>query len=424
MNESIEIDHLRIGHARRNPPTMPETRHWSQHSLDELRELYLDDLAAELRKDDIDPFEVDATTITRRYRGLDYALGEHHDMTVSEFLTRVCGVSRQRDPRGSRLEEATADTREAVEDYLEDLEQRRKLDSSSVDANRTALSTVIETYADVHGRANLLDGASGAREQHEEVDRVLETFDVLDEELADPTLIRYRDTLSRWYEAMHDRGRVEFNPVDAVANTFGWTRENRDPEALEAADVRALYACTESREEALLIVALAGWGLRPNEVAALHARQLVLDEDDPHLEFDKDRKNGPGTVALLVGLEELAAHLDDLAVDDDWNGYVFPSSRSETGHIAVDTVRNRFRALADRADVTVDGDLPVPKMGRRYWYQAYSSAQAEVLDLLEEIAGDQGSTSAAVVQENYLDEERRRELRRRAMRNALKGVFS
>ncbi|UWG49157.1 XerD/XerC family integrase (plasmid) [Halanaeroarchaeum sp. HSR-CO] len=402
---------------------MPETRHWSKHSLDELRDLYLDELAAELREDEIDPFEVDATTITRRYRGLDYALREHHDMTVSEFLTRVCGVSRQRHHQGSPLEDATADTREAVEDYLGDLEQRRKLDSSSVDANRTALSTVIKTYADVHGRADLLAGAAGAREQHEEVDRVLGTFDVLDEELSDSTLIRYRDTLSRWYEAMQDRGRVEFNPVDAVANTFGWTRESRDPKALEAADVRALYACTESREEALLIVALAGWGLRPNEVAALHARQLVLDEDDPHLEFDEGRKNGPGTVALLVGLEELATRLDDLAVDD-WNGYVFPSSRSETGHIAVDTVRNRFRALADRADVTVDGDLPVPKMGRRYWYQAYSSAQAEVLDLLEEIAGDQGSASAAVVQENYLDEERRRELRRRAMRNALEGVFS
>lgn len=402
---------------------MPETRRWTKHSLDELRELYVDELAAELREDNIDPFDVDATTITRRYRGLDYALGKHHDMTVSEFLTRVCGVSDTRDPHGSRLEDAAPDTREAIEGYLEDLEQRRKLDESSVDANRTALATIVETYADVHGQADLLAGAGGAREQHEEVDRLLKTFDVLDGDLAESTLIRYRDSLSRWYDSMMDRGRVDFNPTNAVKSTFGWTHDDRNPAALEAADVRALYACADSREQSLLVLALAAWGLRPNEVASLHARQLVLDEEDPHLAFD-ERKNGPGTVALLFGLEELAAHLDDLAVDDDWNGYVFPSSRSESGHISVDTVRNRFCDLADQADVTVDGETPVPKMGRRYWYQTYSSAQAEMLERLEEIAGDQGSASAAVVDENYLDEERRRQLRRRAMREALKDAFA
>jgi len=402
---------------------MPETRRWSKHTLDELRELYVDELAAELREDNLDPFDIDATTITRRYRGLDYALREHHDMTVSEFLTRVCGVSNTRDSQDSRLEDAAPDTREAIERYLEDLKQRRKLEESSVDANRTALATIVETYADVHGQADLLAGAGGAREQHEEVDRLLKAFDVLDEDLAESTLIRYRDSLSRWYDAMMDRGRVDFSPTNAVNSTFGWTHDDRDPAALEAADVRALYACADSREDSLLVLALAGWGLRPNEVASLHTRQLVLDEEDPHLAFD-ERKNGPGTVALLFGLEELAAHLDNLAVDDDWNGYVFPSSRSESGHISVDTVRNRFRDLADRAAVTVDSETPVPKMGRRFWYQTYSSAQAEMLDHLEEIASDQGSASAGVINHNYLDESRRRRIRRRAMQDALKQVFN
>jgi len=58
-------------------------------------------------------------------------------------------------------------------------------------------------------------------------------------------------------------------------------------------------------------------------------------------------------------------------------------------------------------------------MGRRFWYQTYSSAQAEMLDHLEEIASDQGSASAGVINHNYLDESRRRRIRRRAMQDAL-----
>jgi len=401
---------------------MPKSRHWSRHSLDELHELYLGELAAELREENIDPFEVDATTITRRYRGLDYALREHHDMTVSEFLTRVCGVSQTENPWGERLENATPDTREALVRYLESLQNHTDLEDSTIQAHRTALGTFVQTYANEHGEADILEGVTGKRAQPDEVDRVIAVFERLDDRLIDSTLIRYSDTADTWYNRLKSRGQADFNPIEAVTDTFRWEIDGSDPQAMEEGGVRALYACADSREESLLVLALAAWGLRPNEVAALHARQLVLDEDDPHLAFE-ERKNGPGTVALLFGLEELAAHLDDLAVDDDWNGYVFPSSRSESGHISVDTVRNRFRRLADRAEVTVDGETPVPKMGRRWWYQTYAKARAEMLELLEEIAGDQGSTSASVVDENYLDDTPRRKLRRRVMRDALEGVF-
>jgi integrase len=401
---------------------MSNTRNWSRKSLDELRELYLDELAAELRADGIDPFDVDATTVTRRYRGLDYALGEHHDMTVAEFLDDICGLSDMRTESDSRFDAADLETREAIQSYLQNLETRGKLQKTTADANRTALAAIVDAYADRYGEADLVAGASGDRLRNEETERLLETFDTLEKGLAESTLIRYRDSLSRWYDAMADRGLVEFNPTDAVKSTFGWSRDQPDPKALAAADVRHLYDTADSLEESLLIIALAGWGLRPNEVASLHVSQVNLEPEDPHLAFD-ERKNGPGTVALLVGLEELAQRLDELGVDEDWNGYVFPSSQSRTGHISVGTVRNRFTDIVDRTEVTVDGESPVPKMGRRFWYQTYADAQSEMLELLEEIAGDQGSTSAQVVKENYLDEAQARELRRRAMRDALETVF-
>jgi integrase len=192
---------------------------------------------------------------------------------------------------------------------------------------------------------------------------------------------------------------------------------------LTAEQVRRIYEAADTIEQRLITIALAGWGLRPGEVAALHASQISLDTDDPHLEFDEDRKNGPGTVALLVGLEALADRLDELAEADDWNGYVFPSDRAAAGHIHVDTVRRRFKRLAREGGVTVAGDTPKAKMGRRFWYNSYQEAVSELLDQLDEIAAEQGSDSAEVVMANYLSEERRRNHRRDAMRDTLKSVF-
>jgi len=43
-------------------------------------------------------------------------------------------------------------------------------------------------------------------------------------------------------------------------------------------------------------------------------------------------------------------------------------------------------------------------MGRRFWYDAYSSSLDVVLGSLDEIAAEQGSASADVVLQNYLSQ--------------------
>ncbi len=108
---------------------------------------------------------------------------------------------------------------------------------------------------------------------------------------------------------------------------------------------------------------------------------------------------------------------------DEWSGYLFPSTQAETGHIDSDTVRNRFHRLAKQAGVRVDGGLPKPHMARRFWYSQYQDALADVLDRLDIIADEQGSSSADVVHQNYLSEEKRREARRPAMRELLADAF-
>jgi len=171
------------------------------------------------------------------------------------------------------------------------------------------------------------------------------------------------------------------------------------------------------------VVGLAGWGLRTGEVAALHQTQIVLDDlDDPYIEF-KQRKNGPGTVSIIYGLDELADQIGERSKNPDWNGYVFPSSRSQSGHVSPDTIRERFKRLSNRAGVRVRGEEPKPKMGRRFWYDSYLSAMDVMLEQIGELAGDQGSASPSVVARNYLSEERRREFRRKHMRKQLERAF-
>lgn len=62
-------------------------------------------------------------------------------------------------------------------------------------------------------------------------------------------------------------------------------------------------------------------------------------------------------------------------------------------------------------------------MGRRFWYDRYSSSLEIVTEGLEEVAAEQGSSSPEVVLQNYLSEERARKLRREYMRQELATVF-
>ncbi len=119
----------------------------------------------------------------------------------------------------------------------------------------------------------------------------------------------------------------------------------------------------------------------------------------------------------------LETRLETLADRSDWDGCLFPSSHAASGHITTDTVRNRFAALAERAGVTVDGEPPTPKMGRRFWYTLYGDAVRQLADRYAPITDDRGSTDPGVVLDNYLSEADRRTHRRQAMHDALTTVL-
>lgn len=422
---------------------------WSDKNLAELEETYWDVIAPAMRRDDLDPAEERpsyAWLTDHGFSGIDYALREHHDLTLTRFFADVVGLPGD-DARGRSEADGTRSgeydwgidhegTRRELAAYIHTLEKRRRLSESTCRTKRARLAKYARLHAELHGSGDLLSPATEGASRSAAIERALAVFDEIDAEFdSDDSKLRYLGDVRQFYEHLVRRAKVSFNPVENVAMEYAWERSDPDNPALSAADVRAMYRSADSTEERLLVVGLAGWGLRPNELASLHRSQIRLG-DDPHLAFE-ERKNGPGTVALIYGVGEIEVRLAELGSADsggsdesdgvdassDWNGFVFPSSRSRSGHIATKTVQSRFESIAERAGVTVRGSLPTPKMGRRFWYTTYLDSMERLLDTLDVIAGDQGSADAGVVARNYLSEEKRREQRRSYMREALADAF-
>ncbi|WP_114579634.1 tyrosine-type recombinase/integrase [Saliphagus sp. LR7] len=404
---------------------MPEQINWSQKSLDELRHVWTVDIEPALEQAgyDLNSRPTYQQLLDVGYGGICYTLREHHDLTLSEFLATV-GYSADPSTDSNPWDIDDETTIDELNTYIRTLDQRRNLAESTISTKRSRLATYASLYHDIHGSADLVDRLTDLETQPDEIERVLAVFDELDRDLeSDASKLRYLGDVSQFYEHLQRRGKAAYNPAGTIEMEYGWQRSEPDNAALSSQQVRRIYDVVDKASDELLVLALCAWGLRRNEVAALHVSQLVLEEEDPHIRFD-ERKNGPGTVALIYGRETLNDRLDALGASDrEWNGYLFPSTAAEDGHIVGETVQARFQRLAERADVRVRGQTPTSKMGRRFWYTTYLDSQTDLLENLDEIAADQGSSDPSVVLKNYLSEEERRQYRREFMRERLANAF-
>ncbi|SFC55199.1 Site-specific recombinase XerD [Halobiforma haloterrestris] len=402
-----------------------QTIRWSRMSLEELQSFWTEEIEPDLERSGVDLTERPSyrQVADAGYSGIAYALREHHDMSLTDFLATV-GYEEPGSSASYRWGIDDETTIAELESYLETLERRRQLATSTVQTKQSRLATYARIYREVHGEADLVDRAADASNESDEIRRALVVFDELNYELGtDASKLRYLSDVSQFYEHLERRAKAAFNPVERIDEEYNWSREEPDNAALTGRQVGRLYDAADSQSEELVVLALCAWGLRRNEVAALHTSQLVLEGEDPHIAFGDERKNGPGTVALIYGTSKLAARIDRLDEDSGWSGYLFPSSRSASGHITGETVQARFQRLAEDAGVRVQGDLPTSKMGRRFWYTTYNQAMKNLRENLDVIAAEQGSSDSSVVMKNYLSEEERRQYRREFMREQLAEVF-
>lgn len=407
---------------------MTEQISWSHKSLEELERFYWDEIAHARRRDGYDPGADRpsyAWLADNGYSGLAYALREHHDRTVKQFFTDVVGIVDEA-ATGFAWKVADEETVEWLETFV-DARMRRveegKRAASTVETKRSRLARYVRAYERRHGDAALVSEARDPSAEADAYDRALATFrDLQVESDSEASVARVHEAVDEWYEFLANRRRAAFNPVTGIDGKHGLdlSRSSPDKPGLSADQVARVYDAAATPEERLVVIGLAGLGLRRSEVASLHVSQLALGED-AHVAFE-ERKNGPGEVSVLYGREALAARIDALE-GDDWNGYLFPSRASAAGHVTGETINDRFGRLCDRAGVRLAGETPTSHACRRFWYRAYQRAMTGLLETMQAVAADQGASSAEVVVRDYLDEASRRDHRQRAMRERLSDVF-
>jgi len=414
---------------------------YSTMDLNDCEAFYHEEIAQKMRADGLDPDHETPTYawLSDHYRGFIAHLSRNFDLSPGDFYAEIGVPPNDDDDTSPFAFVDDQETRHALESYLHELRDRQGRAESTVATRCSVLRRYAETYQQVNDTDDLLSPLQSEQGSSEEKARVADTFDVLrhlDETLnTHASRRKYVQEVRQFYQHRVDFGEADYDPTTRLERRFGWdSAPDWDNPALEADQIKRLYQTAKTPADRLLVVGVCGWGLRPSEVCALHTRQLTLspDEDDPegsdpYIDFGEDeRKNGPGTVALLVGVEELETRVDDLheTHGDDWNGYLLPSPSSKSGHISTETARRHFRDLADVAGVTVDETVPTPKMGRRYWYTAYGAAVRRVAERFEDIAEEQGSKSADVVLDNYLSKAEKRRHRREEMRGDLEGLFA
>ena len=407
---------------------------WTLLELEELVDAYWAVVAPVMETDGLDPKREKPTHSWLRdhgFRPLLYALREYHDRTFAEFWREDLEL----DAVESGYDWATNHERtiEALESFLTSRRERKGLADSSIDTLRYRLNRYVAAYCEENDTDDLVTPVArdGDIPAYKAVEACWAAFDRLHADLdGGQTKRRIHLAVSNWYAHLVRRKWAAVNPADGLDDEFDWSNGNdddTDTPCLATEHVRALYKAADDQEDRLLVLALCAWGLRPNEVASLRARQFVLDvstDEIPYITFE-ERKNGPGEVSLLFGKEVLEDRLAMFADYEDWDGYLFPSPHASGDSISRWTVWNRFTQLADQAGLPdeIGGASPSPKMGRRFWYDAYSSSLDVVLGSLDEIAAEQGSASADVVLQNYLSDSRARKLRREYMRDQLAAAF-
>ena len=409
---------------------MTEIR-YSTMDLTDCEAFYRETIVPEMEDDDLNPASETPTYawLNGQFPGFVKHLQRRLDLSPGQFYDEI-GVP-EAGGSTSPFDFLADDTQRAIEDYLAELDTRRGRADATIDTRRSILRRYAKVYTNIHDTKDLLAALENPDERVAEMDRVAATFDALDQlDEALTTLAsrrKYVQDTRQFYKHLVMFGDAAYNPLADLEIRFGWDETpSWDNKALDRSAVKRLYAAATDLRDRLIVVACCGWGLRPSEVASLHIRQLHLEPDDdshPYIEFgDGERKNGPGTVALLAGLETTEARIEALS-HPDWNGYLFPS-QAPAGHLSAESVRRRFKSMAETADVIVDDAVPTPKTGRRFWYTTYGAAVRRVAERFEDVAAEQGSASAQVVLDNYLSESEARSHRRAEMRETLAGLFA
>ncbi|WP_244210015.1 hypothetical protein [Haloarcula quadrata] len=328
----------------------------------------------------------------RRARELGY--------TPDTFLLEECGF----DERHKEWPCSDGELIRRLEDWLayhEDVGER--LNSTSIGDARTHLRRIMELSEQCIGTGNLLKYGRG--EQTVCVRRAKHLMRALKTEFENSqTRSNYITTFRDFLHDSYKDGYVEHEPITALVDRSGWTETTNGPGFAATTDlVKAYFEACETRVEQFLILALAGYGVRPSSICGDEDRDaFVLDAEVPHMTFSDARKNGPGQMPLVIGVDFVRSYFETLEQDPSYDGTILPSDRSADGARSAQWVRDKIAAIGERTDATLpNGNKPTPKHFRQFWYTCFIETYSEWLDRADDVASMRGASSGQVAAEAY-----------------------
>lgn len=353
---------------------------------------------------------------------------ERHEKTVDDVLLEECGFNqREKKP----LPGTHAETKALVHRWLQDEDEEfNRLNDTSVGNAWTHMRRLMEISRDALGSSNLLRPARAPPGKN--VRLTLNLFRSMNDEFeSEGTRYNYASTLDKFYEYLEMIGEVDSNPVESVLPRMGLTYTRESPvNTLTPKQVRECWKATKSigeesvedldtetlRErlvEKVLLLSLAACGERASDPLITNAQEdIILDPSDPRVCFDDEGKNGPGTVPIMAGLDYFEQYIELL--DEEGYEMLFPSEQSADGTRSDTWVRNKIEEIVDRAGVRLpDGSKPTPKHFRQFWFNEYLDAYEAYIAKIEDVATEQSSASAEIIDKHYLASHRERDHFRR-----------
>ncbi|APE95715.1 tyrosine-type recombinase/integrase [Halodesulfurarchaeum formicicum] len=355
------------------------------------------------------------------YSHLRWILREKHDMGTPEFFILLTSAGGTQEYEWKIDDVATI---ERVKTYINDRIDCRGWGSTTTRTQRAQINEILHRFATEYGDDKLITIANNPELQTEVYESFKEVVKRLREDLtSDNSAHHYVRAGHRFFEWLDRSNRIAYDPMENIEEEFRWEWK-AEPTPLSPEQVRKLWIAAETPEERMLVVGYCIWGLRTKELPAIHIDQIFLDAHDPHIKFDEaDRKNGEGQVSLIFGLDAFADLVENRAMQPSWNGYLFPSDNENRSALTGKQMRRRFKRLARKAGVKIDGDVPTPKHGRAFFYNIQADAESVLLEMAGAIAEEQGAKDAKAVRDAYLSPEKRRKYRRIFFRRQIRQVL-
>lgn len=356
------------------------------------------------------------------YAGIE-GFARRNDMSLVEVLEDICGF----DPRPQKpLGINHAETRRLVEEWLEvERDVFNQWGDSRVQDARTHFRTLANVAYEVLGSTNLLRLVRSS--PPEDVDLIMRLFSGLDSHMeTQGAQSNYTRSLERWADYLALREEIEDHKIGAVREMMGYTFERKSPEHhLTPKQVRKCWRACETLEEKAMFIILTASGTRRAEPTDILVDSLRLDQHDPYIVFDEDRKTGAATVPIMAGVEVIEAWLEKLEEIDHWDEkWLFPSKKSRDGSRPPGWVNDTIEEIVNRAGVTFpDGEEPTPKSFRSFWYNHYISARQEWLSHVEMLADEQGVSSSEIIDLHYLTAKGERDHFRKFAQSYFAAVF-